>query len=298
MAASQEAVQRRMRLNLYDSSYSAEDDTFLALLQTNAELSILPLADIISNTSALVWRVSCLVVYMVTYFMIWRHEISRAALTGLILAAALLIAGIRSFSRTEVRAYRCQRRANIVKPLIFVFLLLAATPILKTLTETYSDDTVVMMACIFIFVHLLSHDYKVCDPRATDLPSVLSMNAAISAAILLGSRLASVGLIFQFLSWSVMVLVIIPRARRRLQVRTSPCAFTTCTIAVALGSVALLAMAVSGRSAVAYAVCLLFVWMACPLLYFRCQRRKRVISGPWDVATVKPLETIGQERET
>ena len=41
MAASQEAVQRRMRLNLYDNNCGAEDDTFLALLQTNGQKNTL-----------------------------------------------------------------------------------------------------------------------------------------------------------------------------------------------------------------------------------------------------------------
>ena len=88
-----QAVQRRMQLNLYETHSIADDDTFLALLQTNglinsrpsslhvliesdlfaftaAELSILPLADIVSNTSALVWRISFLVVYMVWLAMV------------------------------------------------------------------------------------------------------------------------------------------------------------------------------------------------------------------------------------
>ena len=96
-----QAIQRRrMQLNLYETNSNCGDDTFLALLKTNGstrsvaitiiystvcwgcfdsffcfvlvaaffpaeKLSILPFTDIISNTSALVWRISCLVVYMV-----------------------------------------------------------------------------------------------------------------------------------------------------------------------------------------------------------------------------------------
>ena len=74
--------------------------------------------------------------------MIWRHEISRTALAWLIVAAALLIAGIRWFSRSEISDHPWKWRGNIVKPLVFVFLLLAATPSSEALAHVHTQSTI------------------------------------------------------------------------------------------------------------------------------------------------------------
>ena len=126
--------------------------------------------------------------------MIWRQEISPPTLSCLSFGTTMSIGGMSFLGELRTSNSPGQRRGNALTASVLVFLLLAATPgspicttcpprpwpflscfvqqyisslaVLKTLTETYSDDTVVIMACMFICVHLLTHDYQVRDPRS------------------------------------------------------------------------------------------------------------------------------------
>jgi phosphatidylinositol glycan class C protein len=120
--------------------------------------------------------------------------------------------------------------AKFMKSSILVFLvLLAVTPVLKTLTEATSSDSIWALAAILFIVNALLADFsepvrKMDDLGQPDyrLTSVLSMNAAISASVVLASRLKSNLDVFSLVILAVMLFSLFPLVREQLKVRLLP----------------------------------------------------------------------------
>lgn len=133
--------------------------------------------------------------------------------------------------------------AKTAKACILVFLaLMALSPILRTLTASTSSDSIwALSACLFIANAALadyssarlggqvnersdlreSHGAYVSDQGlcAYRLTSVLSMNAAISSAVVLASRLQDDLSVFALTLFSIQLFALFPMLRHRLQVR-------------------------------------------------------------------------------
>lgn len=86
---------------------------------------------------------------------------------------------------------------------MFLSLILAfLTPVLQSLTVTFSDDTIILFVFLFSFFHLLLYDYTSVSKNATDITrsaSPTSLNAIFFAAILLASRLTRISSVFVLL---------------------------------------------------------------------------------------------------
>ena len=85
---------------------------------------------------------------------------------------------------------------------------------------TYSPSPIQRERCAFIF---FSFGFVLIFGEKR-LTSVLSINAAISAAVVLASRLHDDLAVFALMLFSVEAFALFPILRRRLQVRPIPCA--------------------------------------------------------------------------
>lgn len=108
-----------------------------------------------------------------------------------------------------------------MKASILVFLaLMAVTPVLKTLTEATSSDSIWALSAILFILNLLLADYGGPEPGPHRLTSVLSMNAAISASVVLASRLRSNLAVFALVLQAVLLFALFPILRKLLKVST------------------------------------------------------------------------------
>jgi phosphatidylinositol N-acetylglucosaminyltransferase subunit C len=110
-----------------------------------------------------------------------------------------------------------------VKSSILVFLaLIAVTPVLKTLTEATSSDSIWALAAILFGLNVLLADYGGPAPGPHHLTSVMSMNAAISASVVLASRLKTNLSVFGLILFAVLLFALFPILRKCLKVRDPP----------------------------------------------------------------------------
>ena len=108
-----------------------------------------------------------------------------------------------------------------VKSSILVFLaLIAVTPVLKTLTEATSSDSIWALTAILFSLNALLADYGGSAPGPHRLTSVMSMNAAISASVVLASRLKTNSGVFGLVLFAVLLFALFPILKKRLQVRS------------------------------------------------------------------------------
>jgi hypothetical protein len=117
----------------------------------------------------------------------------------------------------------CGLGARAVKASLLIFLaLIALAPILRTLTAPTSADSISALTTALFLVHaaLADYSYAASPVQRERLTSVLSINAAISAAVVLASRLHDDLAVFALMLFSVEAFALFPILRRRVQVRT------------------------------------------------------------------------------
>jgi phosphatidylinositol glycan class C protein len=146
--------------------------------------------------------------------------------------------------------------------LLFCATLSLLSPVLRTLTRSYADDTIWALATSLGLVHLITHDYNyvnsgigryvyfrplsvvrsfwrptagIVPPRLTrwcmscslcahaSFSGTVSLNAAIFTAVLLGSRLQSNEHVFAFVLLAIEIFAMFPIFQREVKVRGVPC---------------------------------------------------------------------------
>ncbi|KAG8929769.1 hypothetical protein FRC03_009257 [Tulasnella sp. 419] len=184
------------------------------------------------------------------------------------------------------KAERKKSRLKAVKSSILVFIaLISISPVLKTLTEATSSDSIWAMAACLFFLNAMLADYSAATQGFVKerLTSVLSMNAAISASVVLASRLSSNLSVFALITFSVQLFALFPILRRRLQ-HSAPLwlrtLVTTGLVILAIG----LFVSISRVIAILVTAILAFVTFACPFFFIWAQKYKNEIKGPWDPA--------------
>ncbi len=118
--------------------------------------------------------------------------------------------------------------------MIFTFIVLGASPILRTLTKDISDDSLFAMTALLFLLHLVFHDYRE-DQQKVDryvqinctdnshcrFPDPFSINAAIFSSLLLSSRLKSNLDVFFIVVFGICVFGLLPIFRREVLVKNS-----------------------------------------------------------------------------
>ncbi|KAJ7240984.1 phosphatidylinositol N-acetylglucosaminyltransferase subunit C [Mycena rebaudengoi] len=186
-------------------------------------------------------------------------------------------------------AHRHVNRAKAAKSSILIFLaLLSLSPVLRTLTAATSSDSIWALSAALFILNALLADYSAMSPRRQvneRLTSVLSMNAAISASVVLASRVANDLAVFALILFSVQAFALFPQLRHRLGLCPAAVqlAFTVFLSAVSI----IITVPLSRTVSWIYWSVQLGVTILAPSVLTRCAERPSEIRRPWDVAVPK-----------
>ena len=161
--------------------------------------------------------------------------------------------------------------------------LVVLAPVMRTLTESYSDDTVTFLVMLLCSLHLIFHEY-----RSTPIFSgggMFSLNAGMFASILLASGLSSDVFVFEILGLSTLLLVCFPLVRQFLIRESEKQNFVLAAVMVSLAFLLLLPL--STTVAVVYICGVCFIGFVAPFGLISIQGHKYKINGPWDIAELK-----------
>lgn len=122
-------------------------------------------------------------------------------------------------------------RTRIADSIFMAILLRFLAGVLRTLTASYSSDTVHALAIVSLSLHLLACDYNYANGHTDDAsfdtknrPSfqggTLSLTAVFFATTLLASRLADNVAVYLFVSYSVILFALYPAARHQVGINT------------------------------------------------------------------------------
>lgn len=181
---------------------------------------------------------------------------------------------------------RSSTRQLVISALLFKLILLGLSPILKTLTESISTDTIWALTILAFILNTLTYDYT---PESPHLKDSLALNAAIFASIMLASRLPSNAQVFGLVSLAVDWFAVFPRIKCAIYSATklgrSPVEYSLACIMV-FGTVYILRLICPTSIVILYLIVIIGGAALLPAFYVNLQRYKNEIHGPWDEASV------------
>lgn len=267
--------------------------SFLSSLSKNPNFTPYTYWPLVLGSCAITQHLSTIFIFLSTFVRLLDQSFDPRLLVTT--SAAMFVAGyiiweiLDYYRGMNLHSNPADRRAKTAKACILVFLaLMALSPILRTLTASTSSDSIwALSACLFV-VNAALADYSSArlGGRVEErLTSVLSMNAAISSAVVLASRLQDDLSVFALTLFSIQLFALFPILRHRLQA-THIVIQAILTLAISSLSISLMAP-ISFNVASMFASVLVFVTFIAPMILVRAQKFKNEIRGPWDVATPK-----------
>lgn len=269
----------------YEDNYT--DSSFLNDLQKNRDLRFVGYIDAIQGAAKLSQQITTVIIFMMLFYLMYIEETSPKSV--IVQTTALTVLGYVYFifeTKGSIQGIFKDSK-TVLGVLVFGFIF---SPLLHTLTDSISTDTIFSSTFVIMVIHLMFFDYGL---EAYMVSKAISLNAAIFASICLSSRLKSSFHSFVLLTVAVECFVLLPIFLKHC--------FTS-TAATALYSIGL----VSTASYLLYSFTIVpllctylglifFVNFVCPVIFVRQQKFKNNIHGPWDEAILREADLLKME---
>ncbi|XP_030022346.2 spliceosome-associated protein CWC27 homolog isoform X1 [Manduca sexta] len=261
----------------YPDNYT--DSKFLEDLRKNLHVEKVGLYEAIIGSFRVAIRLCICVLYAVLFVYMYNNWINTQ--TVIYLSSTVTAISYLLYVTAEGSAI-LRHLQTVLVYIVFGYLL---SPILHTLTDTVSTDTIYAWAVIMMVIHLMFFDY---DVPAAFVSKSLSINAAIFGSVCLVSRLSTPFDAFILLTVSVLFFVLSPQLFK-VYLRTK--------LFILLFLITLLLTVVT-----LYTVSVTLLWyfiavvsvlcVYCPVMFVKWQKYKDNIHGPWDEAVINDSDDL------
>lgn len=270
--------------NLYENRDYPDNHThpkFLEELRKNIYAEKVTLSEAVLGSFRVVLRICLCVLYAVLFVYMYNELINTYTVIYISIITTLLSYMLYLYINGGDVLHHFK---TVLVYLVLGYLL---SPILHTLTDTVSTDTIFAWSVLMMIIHLIFFDY---DVAAAIVSKSLSINAAIFASVCLVSRLSSPFDAFVLLTVSVIFFVLSPQF---IQVYLYTKIFIFVYVAmVILTSIGL--FTVSRTLLVYFLVLVLVVSGYCPVMFVKWQRYKDNKYGPWDEAIINDSDDLDE----
>ncbi|KJP89398.1 hypothetical protein AK88_00841 [Plasmodium fragile] len=134
-------------------------------------------------------------IIVVLFLLLAYHCIDKnIASNRLIYAANITIIILKEVLIYQVhKSIKCSFK-NILDTIIIIGIIWILSPVLISLTQTHSDNTVYLVSILLLLIHLMFHNYGFIYEKNEniDIFDSTSLSCAVIASVILGSRLASI----------------------------------------------------------------------------------------------------------
>jgi phosphatidylinositol glycan class C protein len=235
--------------------------------------------NVLRDATVLAQQVSTVTVFAILFVYTMWDELPVAFLCAV--DAALFLVGYVVW--TLIGDDRARTRP-LVEAVLLVMLLIGVSPVIRSLTLSYSNDTIWAWSLTLFATHIITQDYSFLSGRSEQPSSsaALSLNAAVFATVLLVSRLESSAHAFAILCLAFELFGLSPIVRRDLKA-SSPDMHIALTVLLYVMAASLL-FPLSTPIAITYLVGLPFIVFGSPAWLILIQKYKSEIIGPWDEA--------------
>lgn len=264
----------------YPDNYT-DDNTFLCELRKNIEFREVTILEAIRGASYLTNQICTVMAFIIIYIHLHNQSLDPQFL--FYFSSVLTICGYiayKMFYSTEIK----KTLGNDLRTtLIFIVFGNLFSPVLHTLTDTISTDTIYTMSFLMILIHLIFFDYGI---SAAIVSKSLSLNAVVFAAVCLASRLPTAYHAFVLISIAIECFVLFPLIRCKISKPTLLAFIFVISIVCSL-------VFISVILTILFVLLVVFINLICPLMFVNHQKYKDNIYGPWDEAVVNNTDSIG-----
>jgi phosphatidylinositol glycan class C protein len=157
--------------------------------------------------------------------------------------------------------------------------------VLRTLTHSFSGDTIDALAIIFSVLHLTSHDYAYVNNEAEVYSGTFSLNAAMFSAIILASRLDDMDMVVLFILLAIICFSWFPELASLVKMKSFK--MHLILISIQWFGVSLLLFQFDTTLFTIFELFVMLLIVIGPVCYLHMLRYKRSWNGPWDIVDVE-----------
>lgn len=271
----------------YPDNYT--DTSFLSQLRRNTTVAKYSYTTVVDHFSLVTMHFSGLITVLLVFTHIYKERISSTVPAVVCSAVSALCYFVLTYSSTNTTSLR---------PFVVItIILLILSPVLRSLTQSTSLDSIWALSFILCVVSLISHDYDMHPSPPHQRPQyrpVVSTNVALLNAIVLASRLRTTTQVFCFVLFAVETSILLPwfdaTIRRNGQGAMHRVIFATIWITSSI-----LVLLLDIKALGVWIVATFGISFGLPAYFLFLQKYKNELQGPWDMA--KPVINQPRYRE-
>ncbi|KAK6979465.1 phosphatidylinositol N-acetylglucosaminyltransferase subunit C [Biomphalaria glabrata] len=271
------------------------DQSFLDELRKNHGVQTYSYKTLVNASTVITQQLSSVAIFIAMHLYMKDHSVSAQTL-WLIMSTLSVIGYIANFILNNSAGQRLSFTLivkHLKTSLLFQGCSAALSPVLVSLTETISTDTIYTMTTSMLLANLLLFNY---DTSHDAVPGAMSFSAAIFSSVCLASRLHTPWHAFTTVTSAFELFALWPSLRKNIKEKY-PMIHQCVTVVIVL-----LCMACLGSKtlvgAVIYCALVLLITFACTALFHFLQSLKNNISGPWDEAVIHSSSVLMAEHST
>lgn len=264
----------------YPDNYT--DTSFLSQLRRNTTVVNYSYQTLLKDFSLILLHLSNILLVLVVF-----HKLYREEWNPLLLVTVSSLATLVAYLVYHMASDESYRFDTTFKSLVLILLImLILSPVLKSLTNSTSSDSIWALSCWLCIMNFIFNDYSISIISNNGFNSNLSKNLSLSNAIVLLSRLKSNVSVFCFVLFCIEINGLFPifnnftRHKFGVKVHYLQICFIT-------GLVNFLYWRLNLKLFVVILVLEVIIVIMGPLYFIRLQKYKDELQGPWD--PLKPI---------
>lgn len=253
------------------------DDSFLSELKINDGVKYYALKEIIISSQCIAAHINTIVIFILLFIHLLNSTISSQILLACLTAFILTSSGVNIY-KGNFDYFFLFKRQFIKSSLILFLIILGFSTIFKTLTYDISLDSIWLISLSLLFFNIVMNNYSTKNGIGSN--DIFSLNAGLFSGVCLSSRLEDNLKVFSFIILSFVIFAYIPL----IDERSSHQFFLKFIISFSLSFC--LSFWYYPRFTAFFVILQIIITLIIPIIYYKMQSMKRVISGPWDEASL------------
>lgn len=265
----------------YADNYT--DPTFLKDLQKNLNVKAFTVLEAICGASKLTHQISIICAFLLVFYHLHKEIIEPSAILLSSCAATTvgyILIYVKRWTQNngDTDGTLFQDLKTTLSALAFGFIL---SPMLHTLTNSISTDTIYTVTFFVLLLHLVCYDYGL---PASVVSSAIALNAVYFGSICLASRLSTSMHAFTLLVVVIVMFALYPRFLAAITNWPNVATIVPSALLFIINGTCLSMYSFS--LCCVYTIAVLFINFICPIIFCYLHKHKNNIHGPWDEAVV------------
>ncbi|RNA37246.1 phosphatidylinositol N-acetylglucosaminyltransferase subunit C [Brachionus plicatilis] len=197
----------------YPDNY-VDKKTFLSLKRVNVNARLYTYSEAVLYSGLLLQQLSAVVVFVFIYVYLRNNLVKIENLAYFVTIPTFILAYLSKL--IAIKQTLIETKKDLGNVLKFVLFTYGLSPILNSLTESISSDTIYALVALMLIVNLIFYDYD--SSEATIASKTFSFNAALFACVCLASRFENSSFhTFTLLILAFMIFALFPEYRRYIE---------------------------------------------------------------------------------